>query len=304
MKRAWFPASFLATIATGAAACTALVPDLPAPPDAGIQDGAWESAPGADGPLEVSGGDASVGTSDASEGGALDATTDTSEDGATDGDARDGGAPDADATIRVPTCVQTNSFAGGPTAYATLSATFTSAQTAGDLLVAIMFVSPGNVSQTPTDTKGNPYHLAKHQTDTGAHSGEVYIWYAWNCAAATASGNTVTVSMPSNTYQDLIIEEWTNVQSSMDPLDVTGGSTGQTGAPSCTVSPTAAGVAIGGSVADHGQKGAGSGWTMRVNTTDLEMAIDQLVSSPGTITPNTTPADDDWAIAAAVFKTQ
>jgi hypothetical protein len=61
-------------------------------------------------------------------------------------------------------------------------------------------------------------------------------------------------------------------------------------------------VAIAGCISDSGQTGAGSGWKLRVQTTDLHVAIDQLVSSPGTITPNTTPADTDWTIAAAVFK--
>jgi hypothetical protein len=295
MRRAGSLAGFSATLAA-ATACSALVPELPTPPDAaGIPDGALsESAPGADGPNEVSGGDAAIDSSDASDGDASAGANDASE----------GGAPDADATARVPTFVQANSFASGTAAPSTLSATFTGAQTAGDLIVALVLVSPGNVSQTPTDTKGNPYHLAKHQTDSGGHSGEIYIWYAWNCAAATASGNTVTVSVPGSTYQDLIIEEWAKVQNSADPLDSTGGATALTGAPSCNASPTVAGVAIAGSVADHGQMGAGSGWTLRVQTTDYEPAIDQLVPSPGTITANTTPADDDWTIAAAVFKAQ
>jgi hypothetical protein len=250
------------------------------PPDAGIQDGSSESALGADGANDVYGGDSPAGASDASEGGAFGFNE----------------------TGQGPTFVQSNSFASGTTAHTTLSATFTSPQTAGDLIVAIVFVQPGNVSQTPTDTKGHQYHLAKHQTDSGANAGDAFIWYAWNCAAATANGNTVTVSVTSGTYQDLIIEEWANVQNSADPLDATGGATGQTGAPSCDVSPTVAGVAIAGSASNNGQTGAGSGWKLRVGTTDGEMAIDRVVSSPGTITPNTTPADTDWTIAVAVFK--
>jgi len=61
-------------------------------------------------------------------------------------------------------------------------------------------------------------------------------------------------------------------------------------------------VAIAGSISDGGQTGVGPGWKLRVQTNDGEMAIDQVVSAPGVITPNTTPADDDWTIAAAVFK--
>nr|UXE44477.1 hypothetical protein Hi04_10k_c2441B_00025 [uncultured bacterium] len=290
MKRAWFLVGFPATVATAAgAACTALVPDLPTPPGGGIRDGGSD-APAADALNEVDGGDASVGASDAGEGG-----------GAVAGDANEGSAPDASGSDAGPTFVQANSFASGGSTPSPLSATFASAQAAGDLIVAIALVWKGEVSQTPVDTMGNQYHLAKRQQNSGTRAGDIYIWYAWNCAAATANGNTVTVAVPGSTYQDLIIEEWTNVQSSADPLDVTGGSSGQTGAPSCTVSPTMAGVAIAGSVSDHGQTGAGSGWKLRVETTDTEMALDQLVS-PGTIAPNTTPSDDDWTIAAAVFK--
>nr|UXE44478.1 hypothetical protein Hi04_10k_c2441B_00026 [uncultured bacterium] len=283
-KRARFRAGLVATIAAGATACSALVPDLPAPPDAAMEDGPPESAPGADATNEDAGWDAPIGTNDAS----------------------DGGSPGADATSGAPTFVQSNSFASGPTASGggTLSATFAGPQTAGDLIVAIVIVWSGAVSQTPVDTKGNQYHLAKHQLSNGANAGDIYIWYAWNCAAATANSNTVTVSVPSNTYQDLIIEECTKVQSAADPLDVTGGANGATGAPSCTASPIVAGVAVAGSISDNGQKDAGGGWKLRVDTTDGELAIDQVVSSPGTITPNTTPADDGWTIAVAVFKAQ
>nr|UXE44479.1 hypothetical protein Hi04_10k_c2441B_00027 [uncultured bacterium] len=280
MRRAGFLVGLLAAVASAAgAACSALVPDLPVLADAGFQDEGSE-APGADAPTEVDGGDASVGTSDASE----------------------GSAPDADAASRVPTFVQGNSFLSSPAVHTSLSATFTSPMTAGDLIVAIVFTWPQTTSQAPVDTMANKYHLAKHQTDVGTNNGDVTIWYAWNCAAATANTNTVTVSVPSNTYQDFIIEEWANVQSSTDPLDVTGGASALTGAPSCSASPTAAGVAIAGSTSDYGQKDAGTGWTLRVHATEDCLAIDQVVSSPGTITPNTMPADDDWAIAVAVFK--
>jgi len=74
--------------------------------------------------------------------------------------------------------------------------------------------------------------------------------------------------------------------------------------PSCNVSPTAAGVAIGGSISHIGQMGAGSGTTLRVQTTDYEVAIDRLVSPPGPATLSSTPADSDWTVAAAVFKAQ
>ena len=149
--------------------------------------------------------------------------SDASEGGASDAGAPDAPAPDADADYHVPTCVQVNAFASGTTANSTLSATFTSAQIAGDLIVAIVFVLPGNVAQTPTDARGNQYHLAKHQMDTGPKTGDAYIWYAWDCAAATPSGNTVTVSVTGGQYQDLIIEEWANIQNLSDPLDTTGG---------------------------------------------------------------------------------
>jgi hypothetical protein len=183
-----------------------------------------------------------------------------------------------------------------------MSSPFEYDQTAGDLLVAIVFVLPGHVSQTPTDTAGNQYRLAIHQTDSAPNAGDLYIYYAWNCIAAKAWDNTVTVSVSSGTYQDLILEEWTNVQSTADPLDTTGGATAQTGAPSCSVSPTGPGVAIAASITHGIGTDAGSGWTLRVDTTDGELAIDEVVSSAGTITPNTLPADSDWTIAAAVFR--
>src|SRR5258708_36118073 len=119
MVRAWFGVGFSATLATAVPACAVLVPDLPAQPDAGIQDGASESAPGADAPNDVEAGDAPVGASDASEGDAPAGANDASDEG----------APDADANARVPTFVQGNSFLSSPAVHTTLSATFTSPQT-------------------------------------------------------------------------------------------------------------------------------------------------------------------------------
>nr|UXE44476.1 hypothetical protein Hi04_10k_c2441B_00024 [uncultured bacterium] len=279
MKRAWLLVGLLATAAAATAACTALVPDLPAQPDAGVQDGGGD-APGADASTEVSGSDASVGTSDTS----------------------DAAPPDAFAPDGSPTCVQNHSKASGNVAVTTLSAPFEDAQTAGDLIIAIVFVEPGNVSQPPTDSMGNQYHLAKHQADTGTKSVDVYLWYAWNIAAAKPYDNTVTIMTTNGAYTDLILEEWTNVQSTADPLDTTGGASAQPSAPRCSLSPTAPGVVIAGSASYIGQTGAASGSTLRVQTTDNDVAVDRLVFAPGPVTVGSTPIDSDWTIAAAVFK--
>ena len=83
--------------------------------------------------------------------------------------------------------VQVN-YADPSTPQSTLSVTFTSAQTAGDLnVVAVAWGDTTATVTSVTDSKGNVYHLAVGPTlYTGVMSGSIY--YAANIAGASTSG--------------------------------------------------------------------------------------------------------------------
>src|SRR5579872_553831 len=87
--------------------------------------------------------------------------------------------------------VQVNSAV--PQQGAQVAATFTNAQTAGDLNVVAVGWSDATAQITSvTDSKGNPYALAVGPTVQSGTATQA-IYYAKNILAAPANGNTITV---------------------------------------------------------------------------------------------------------------
>lgn len=199
---------------------------------------------------------------------------------------------------------QTASFAGGGVPTATLAVTFASAQKAGNLIVAVLTLLPGNTISSISDVTGNTYTQAVKQSDTGSLSRDTYVYYAWNIGAAAASANTLTVVVgTANVLQDLIAAEWGGALNFSTPFDSTGSATGITGAPTCSLTTALPGeLVVGVSASTNGQTGVGAAWTKRVQTTDNVIMLDRVIAAAGSATPNTTPTDTDWCIAAASFK--
>jgi hypothetical protein len=196
----------------------------------------------------------------------------------------------------------------------TRTVNYASAQKAGNLNIAVVWIAPSTgVSITSVkDTKGNgpsgSYKLAYHLADGGTSDGDLWVYYAWNIAAASAGANTVTATCsPTGSFNGTIIVailEEPGVQSSADPLRVTNGLTSNTGTASIpTVSLTgtqASDLIVGFATSDSGQTAAGSPLVGEVieNFTVLE---DGFLAG-GTVNVTTGPSDTPWNIIGVAFK--
>src|ERR1700678_430878 len=110
--------------------------------------------------------------------------------------------------------VQVNSAV--PTSTATIGATYTSTQTAGDTnIIVIGFGGPLSGSSiavsSVSDSSGNNYKLAvSYANSSGGINQSIY--YATNIAAAAAGANTVTVELSTSTgYPDLRVLEYSGI---------------------------------------------------------------------------------------------
>src|SRR6185312_17165440 len=96
-------------------------------------------------------------------------------------------APATIAFVQVANTTQNPAASSVPTTYA-------SAQNAGDLNVVIVgWEDSTSTISSVTDTKGNTYSLAFGPVRNSTHD-SIALYYAKNVAAATAGGNTVTVT--------------------------------------------------------------------------------------------------------------
>jgi len=118
--------------------------------------------------------------------------------------------------------VQVNSAV--PTSTATISATYNSAQTAGNMnVVAIGWDSSSITLKSLTDSRGNSYKLAVSYVDSTGITQAIY--YAPNIVAAAAGANTVTATLSVRTgWPDLRILEYSGVNT----LDKTASAKGTT----------------------------------------------------------------------------
>src|SRR5262249_1192615 len=108
----------------------------------------------------------------------------------------------------------------------TVSATFSSAQTAGNLIVVAIGWNDATASGSfGTSPPGNTYTRAVGPT-SGTWSAAQSIYYAKNIAAAAPGTNSVTVSFSTAVdYPDLRVAEYSGIATS-SPLDVAVGAAG------------------------------------------------------------------------------
>ena len=129
--------------------------------------------------------------------------------------------PHRDAIAAVtPTFVQ--SRANEVTTGSTNSLAFSSANTAGNLIVVyVLWSNTGAVSLS--DSRGNSYASATGRTTWGSN-GSAQVFYAKNVAAGA---NTVTATFATaiNSFGDIYIHEYSGVDK-VDPVDVTKSATG------------------------------------------------------------------------------
>lgn len=177
--------------------------------------------------------------------------------------------------------------------------------TAGDLiLVTVMAGSTGNCSVS--DSAGNVYTQDKVATESVGPS-SVQVFSAPNCLALT-SGQTITVTFPTNTSQACSAFEFSGVAAS-SPVDVSavGNNQGATWSTASATTTNANDLLIGGH--DNASGGGvtwASGWTALTGNDDLNGdQLDtayQIVSATGAYTANGTGGSVSNAVAFVAYK--
>ena len=189
-----------------------------------------------------------------------------------------------------------------PTKVSSLTAVYSSAQTAGDLnIVAIGYDSSSITVKSISDAEGNTYKLAASYSNSSVGISQS-IYYASNIAAAAANANTVTVTLSGSAgYPDLRIAEYSGVNT----LDETAGAgaTSGTTASSGSVTTTQADELLFGTNYTYGNTTAAeSGWTARVlSDGNGDIVEDDIVSATGSYAATATVTSDNWVMQLATF---
>jgi fibronectin type 3 domain-containing protein len=187
-----------------------------------------------------------------------------------------------------------------------VSATYSSAQTAGDLnVVVIGWSNTVATVKTLTDVAGNTYALAAGPTQaTGAISQSIY--YAKNIAAAAAKANTVTVTFNgSASYSDLRILEYQGLDPAT-PLDAfaAGSGNSSTSSSAAMTTTSANDLILGANTVASMTVGPGSGFVQRILTApDGDIVEDMVVSAVGSYTVSA-PLNGSaaWVMQAVAFR--
>lgn len=196
-----------------------------------------------------------------------------------------------------------------PSASSSVTVTFTSAQTAGNLnVIAIGWNDVTTTITSVTDSKGNSYSVAV-PTDTYPTGGlSQAIYYAKNIASATANSNTVTVSFSASaSFPDVRILEYSGLDTS-SPLD-TGTNASASGAgTTASVGPITTSIAnelvLAAGMVGTSFSGPGTGYTSRVITSpNGDIVEDDIVSSAGSYSA-TAPLSSTagWMLQMVAFK--
>jgi hypothetical protein len=198
-----------------------------------------------------------------------------------------------------PTFVQDN-FSNPQNGVSSASATYSAAQSAGDLNVVIIGWSSTSVTvSSVTDSKGNVYRLAAGPTVMSGF-GTQSIYYAANVASATAGSNAVTVRFSSSAaFPDLRIVEYRGVSA----VDGSAGSTGSSNAPSSgsVATTNATDLLVAGNYIADLTTAPGSGFTSRVITSpDGDIIEDRVVTTTGSYSGGTTTRSSGAWIAQVV----
>jgi hypothetical protein len=187
----------------------------------------------------------------------------------------------------------------------TVSATFVSAQTAGNFnVISIGWADSTTIVNGVTDSRGNVYSLAVGPTRNTGNATQ-YIYYAKNIVSASAGANTVTVTLSaaSVTWPELRIAEYSGIDTS-NPFD---GAVGNSGSSSTSSSgnlttTNANDLLVGVNYVQGTTSGPGSGYTQRyiIHGNILQ---DRTTTTTGTYSA-TAPFSPSgwWVMQVAAFK--
>ena len=202
--------------------------------------------------------------------------------------------------------VQENAAQGS--GVSSLSATFPSTNTAGNLILAFVRMSSSNQSMTLADTAGNAYTQAVGQVQT-ADGSQAYLYYAKNITGA--SGNKVTATFSSsNNHPFIAIFEYKGL-STTSPLDQTAHAMGNSSTPNSGLTATTASAnelifaAMGLPASYSGTQTVGSGYTFLEQDTSSSPAATaaQLSTATGTFAASFALSHNaNWSALIATFK--
>ncbi len=207
---------------------------------------------------------------------------------------------------QTPTLVQSNSAQG--TNVSSLPVSFSSSNTAGNLIVASVRMATTTQTVTIADTVGNTYTSAVSQAQsTDGH--QVFIFYAKNIKAGS---NTVTASFSaSNAHAWLAVYEYSGLGTTT-ALDATAHASGSSTAPSTgsTSTTTVANELVFGACGlpynYAGTVTAGSGYTLLQQNTSTSRAANEgrSVTATGAYAGTfSLSATANWSAAVATFAT-
>jgi len=188
----------------------------------------------------------------------------------------------------------------------TVAATYTSAQTLGNLNVVIVgWNDSTSTLSNVTDSLGNAYALAAGPVVQSGTASQA-IYYAKNISAAAAGANTVTVTFSvAAAFPDIRIAEYSGLDT-VNPLDVSSGAQGTTTSTSNSGSVTttsANDLLVGANLVQSTTTAAGTGYTNRRITQDGDILEDRLVTVTGSY--NATAALDKvqpWIMQMVAFR--
>jgi hypothetical protein len=173
------------------------------------------------------------------------------------------------------------------TSQATVTVPYNAAQTAGNLnLVIVGWNDPTALVSPVTDSKGNTYSLAVGPTVLSAANGvplSQSIYYAKNLAAATAGANVLKVTFTAAAaFPDIRVLEYSGVDPA-NPLDVAVGTSGNsaTSSSGSVTTTNATDLLVGANTVETSTNGPGTGFTLRLNTPDGDIAEDRGVTATG-----------------------
>ncbi len=189
---------------------------------------------------------------------------------------------------------------------ASVSVTYTAAQTAGNLnVVAVGWNNSTATVGTVTDKSGNTYTRAVGPTVL-AGSMSQSIYYAKSIVGAAVGANAVTVTFSgAAAFPDIRILEYSGADPS-NPVDVTAAATGSsTSSNSGTATTTtAADLIFGANMVATGTTGPGSGFTNRLLTSpDGDIAEDRMVTSTGAYSAVAPLSSGQWIMQMVAFRT-
>jgi hypothetical protein len=196
-------------------------------------------------------------------------------------------------------------YAAPQSSQASVSVTFSAAQSAGDLnVVAVGWNDSKATVSAVTDTHGNVYTRAVGPTVvTGFGSQSVY--FAKNIAAAAAGANSVTVTFSSAAaFPDIRILEYAGADIS-NPVDVAAANSGSNTLSTASLTTTnASDLVFAANLVQTVTSGPGAGYTKRLLTApDGDIAEDQMVTAIGTYNA-TAPVSPSgkWIMQAVAFR--